>query len=220
MGFSLPHRSGIHSSTAAGAVQYPKLQRRTLLLKAQLTSSPPKPLPETEKAVSCCLGIREPTMSSDDRTNPLTESSMTIPSDSEQYSGNDELSPSPPSSSSSRPIILYSPPSLWGIIRGAAINLLLPFINGLMLGFGELFAHEAAFRLGWGGTKVNPLPTLVSCHSSICEGWGASGRWNGNLDRLGGFSLRRRLSSNCTRLTHLLPGLPTFASITSSRTRS
>jgi len=25
-----------------------------------------------------------------------------------------------------------------------------------MLGFGELFAHEAAFRLGWGGTKVFP----------------------------------------------------------------
>jgi hypothetical protein len=23
-----------------------------------------------------------------------------------------------------------------------------------MLGFGELFAHEAAFRLGWGGTRV------------------------------------------------------------------
>ena len=23
-----------------------------------------------------------------------------------------------------------------------------------MLGLGELFAHEAAFRLGWGGTKV------------------------------------------------------------------
>jgi hypothetical protein len=32
--------------------------------------------------------------------------------------------------------------------------LLLPFINGLMLGFGELFAHEAAFRLGWTSTKV------------------------------------------------------------------
>ncbi|KAH7330454.1 60Kd inner membrane protein-domain-containing protein [Rhexocercosporidium sp. MPI-PUGE-AT-0058] len=91
-------------------------------------------------------------MSSD--TNPLTESSMTIPSDSEQYSGNDDLSPSPPSSSSSPPMILYSPPTLWGLVRGAAINLLLPFINGLMLGFGELFAHEAAFRLGWGGTKV------------------------------------------------------------------
>jgi hypothetical protein len=81
---------------------------------------------------------------------------MTIPSDSEQYSGNDqdELSPSPPSSSSS-PMILYSPPTLWGLLRGAAINLFLPFVNGLMLGFGELFAHEAAFRLGWGGTKVS-----------------------------------------------------------------
>lgn len=51
-------------------------------------------------------------------------------------------------------MILYSPPTLWGLLRGAAINLLLPFVNGLMLGFGELFAHEAAFRLGWGGTKV------------------------------------------------------------------
>ncbi|KAN0099786.1 TOM13 domain containing protein [Hyaloscypha variabilis] len=95
-------------------------------------------------------------MSSDDRINPLSESSMTIPSDSEQYSGNDDISPSPPSSSSSPPMILYTPPTLWGLLRGAAINLLLPFINGLMLGFGELFAHEAAFRLGWGGTKVFP----------------------------------------------------------------
>lgn len=102
-------------------------------------------------------------MSSDN--NPLTESSMTIPSDSEQYSGNDDLSPSPPSSSSSPPMILYSPPTLWGLVRGAAINLLLPFINGLMLGFGELFAHEAAFRLGWGGTKVRALDFRI-CHGN------------------------------------------------------
>ncbi|KAH8656668.1 mitochondrial import protein-like protein 1 [Tricladium varicosporioides] len=93
-------------------------------------------------------------MSSD---NPLTESSMTIPSDSEQYSGNDEMSPSPLSSSSSPPMILYQPPTFWGLLRGAAINLFLPFINGLMLGFGELFAHEAAFRLGWSNTKIFPV---------------------------------------------------------------
>jgi hypothetical protein len=30
-----------------------------------------------------------------------------------------------------------------------------------MLGFGELFAHEAAFRLGWGGTKVSTIPGKV-----------------------------------------------------------
>jgi hypothetical protein len=100
-------------------------------------------------------------MASEELLNPMTESSVTIPSDSEQYSGNDELSPSPPSSSDSPPLILYQPPSLWGLVRGAAINLLLPFINGMMLGFGELFAHEAAFRLGWGGTKVG-IPQFPS----------------------------------------------------------
>ena len=75
--------------------------------------------------------------------------------DSENYDANNEdsESPSPPSSSSS-PLVLYSPPTFWGLLRGAAINLILPFINGLMLGFGELVAHEAAYRLGWGGTRV------------------------------------------------------------------
>lgn len=61
-------------------------------------------------------------------------------------------------------MILYSPPTLWGLLRGAAINLLLPFINGLMLGFGELFAHEAAFRLGWGGTKVSSVTVEEKRH--------------------------------------------------------
>lgn len=83
----------------------------------------------------------------------LTASGVTIPSDSENYSAHNDRSPSPPSSSAS-PLILYSPPTIWGLLRGTAINLFLPFINGLMLGFGELLAHEAAFRLGWSGTKV------------------------------------------------------------------
>jgi len=87
----------------------------------------------------------------------LAASGITIHSDSENYSANNELSPSPPSSSS--PMILYSPPTLWGLIRGAAINLLLPFVNGLMLGFGELVANEAAYRLGWSGTKVRLVIT-------------------------------------------------------------
>jgi hypothetical protein len=51
-------------------------------------------------------------------------------------------------------MILYKPPTMWGLLRGAVINLFLPFVNGLMLGFGELVANEAAFRLGWSGTKV------------------------------------------------------------------
>ncbi|OAA72324.1 Outer membrane protein, MIM1/TOM13, mitochondrial [Cordyceps fumosorosea ARSEF 2679] len=95
-------------------------------------------------------------MSLDDQPNPLAESGVTMRSDSEQYSPGDELSTSPGSTSSS-PVILYKPPTIWSLLRGTAINILLPFINGMMLGFGELFAHEAAFRLGWGGTKVFPL---------------------------------------------------------------
>ncbi|KAF2727837.1 TOM13-domain-containing protein [Polyplosphaeria fusca] len=87
----------------------------------------------------------------------LSSSGVTVPSDSENYDGNNEHSPSPsPASSSSSPLILYKPPTLWGLLRGAAINLLLPFVNGLMLGFGELVANEAAFRLGWSGTKIFP----------------------------------------------------------------
>ncbi|EQL00605.1 hypothetical protein G6O67_003114 [Ophiocordyceps sinensis] len=96
-------------------------------------------------------------MASEDSTNHgLAESGITMHSDSEHYSPGEDLSTSPPSSSNS-PVILYKPPTAWSLIRGVAINLLLPFINGMMLGFGELFAHEAAFRLGWGGTKVFPL---------------------------------------------------------------
>lgn len=92
------------------------------------------------------------TMSSDDLSAHLADSGVTMRSDSEQYSpGNEVSSPS----SSNSPVILYNPPTAWTLIRSAAINLVLPFINGMMLGFGELFAHEFAFRLGWGGTKVS-----------------------------------------------------------------
>lgn len=91
-------------------------------------------------------------MASKESSDPLAESGVTMRSDSEQYSAGEELSTSPLSSGS--PVILYQSPTAWSLIRGAAINLFLPFINGMMLGFGELFAHEAAFRLGWGGTKV------------------------------------------------------------------
>ncbi|RMJ27659.1 Outer membrane protein TOM13 [Aspergillus sp. HF37] len=85
----------------------------------------------------------------------LSDSGLTMPSDSENYSANHEMVSSSPSTSSA-PLVLYKPPSFWGMLRGAAINLVLPFVNGLMLGFGELFAHETAFRLGWSNTKIFP----------------------------------------------------------------
>ncbi|KAF2646925.1 putative outer membrane protein Tom13 [Massarina eburnea CBS 473.64] len=89
----------------------------------------------------------------------LTNSGVTIPSDSEPYSrhaGSASPRASSPSPTPSSPMILYTPPTLLGLVRGAAINLVLPFVNGLMLGFGELVANEVAFRLGWSGTKIFP----------------------------------------------------------------
>lgn len=45
---------------------------------------------------------------------------------------------------------------VWAIIRKSAINLVLPFINGMMLGFGEILAHEIGFKYRWAGAKVVP----------------------------------------------------------------
>lgn len=46
--------------------------------------------------------------------------------------------------------------NIWSILRRGAINLILPFINGIMLGFGEIFAHEVGFRYGFVGARVQP----------------------------------------------------------------
>ncbi|CCG23434.1 Mim1 protein [Candida orthopsilosis Co 90-125] len=48
-----------------------------------------------------------------------------------------------------------------GIVRKSAINLVLPFINGMMLGFGEILAHEIGFHYHWHGAKVEPPRRLA-----------------------------------------------------------
>ncbi|CAN6621089.1 mitochondrial import protein 1 [Trichomonascus vanleenenianus] len=50
--------------------------------------------------------------------------------------------------------LAVTPASL--VVR-AVINLFLPFVNGMMLGFGEIFAHELGFKWGWVGARVHPL---------------------------------------------------------------
>ncbi|ODV80004.1 TOM13-domain-containing protein, partial [Suhomyces tanzawaensis NRRL Y-17324] len=46
--------------------------------------------------------------------------------------------------------------SVWDILKKSAINLVLPFINGIMLGFGEILAHEIGFRYNFVGARVQP----------------------------------------------------------------
>lgn len=46
------------------------------------------------------------------------------------------------------------------ILTRTTINMFLPFINGMCLGFGEIFAHELGFRWGWTGAKVSTEGTF------------------------------------------------------------
>lgn len=104
-------------------------------------------------------GSQEPSGSSAHQDDPFIDSAASH-SVSENFpnSWSSDESPAPessaPSSTTSSPMILYQPPTILSLLRGAAINLFLPFMNGLMLGFGELFAHEVAYRLGWSNTRV------------------------------------------------------------------
>lgn len=94
---------------------------------------------------------------------PHYDPHLRIPSDSDIYPedgaddhGNDEnekttrQAPTPVGG----PLTAQTSP-VWAIVRSGAINFVMPFINGLMLGFGELVAHEFAFRWGWTTTKVS-----------------------------------------------------------------
>ncbi|KAI9651603.1 MAG: hypothetical protein M1831_000589 [Alyxoria varia] len=104
--------------------------------------------------------------SSPSRSSQPQESSQ--PRSSSEPNGSNE-------SASQQPLLLYQPPTLPTFLRSVAINLILPFINGLMVGFGELLAHEAAFRLGWSQTRVFPD------HRRDSRRDGKRGRWGGGV---------------------------------------
>lgn len=51
--------------------------------------------------------------------------------------------------------------AMWQTFTKSAINLVLPFINGMMLGFGEIVAHEIGFKYNWVGARVSPPRRMV-----------------------------------------------------------
>lgn len=51
--------------------------------------------------------------------------------------------------------------NIWEIVKKGAINLVLPFINGLMLGFGEILAHEIGYKYNWRGAQITPARRKV-----------------------------------------------------------
>lgn len=45
----------------------------------------------------------------------------------------------------------YLHPTFVWILKSTAINFILPFFNGVMLGFGEILSNEVLFKYGWFG---------------------------------------------------------------------
>ncbi|GCE99479.1 hypothetical protein ZYGM_003227 [Zygosaccharomyces mellis] len=76
----------------------------------------------------------------DDRINQLLRMVESVPSESTK----DLTSPSEPLEVPKEAPSVFS--RLGSFAGSCAINLILPFINGLMLGFGELLAHEICWR--------------------------------------------------------------------------
>uniref|UniRef100_A0A060T548 ARAD1C09064p n=1 Tax=Blastobotrys adeninivorans TaxID=409370 RepID=A0A060T548_BLAAD len=74
----------------------------------------------------------------------------------------EELSELIESDTSSGTVQARNSTDLVSVIASWAINLALPFINGMMLGFGEIFAHELGFRWGWAGARVVPRRNRLS----------------------------------------------------------
>lgn len=58
-------------------------------------------------------------------------------------------------------------PTLIYVLKSTAINFLLPFINGVMLGFGEIAANELAFRFGWFGLTRASSATALGLRGTV-----------------------------------------------------
>ncbi|ORX51185.1 hypothetical protein DM01DRAFT_261650 [Hesseltinella vesiculosa] len=57
--------------------------------------------------------------------------------------------------------------TLLNILKSTTINFLLPFVNGIMLGFGEIFANEMVIKYGWFGFSRNVQISSVGLNNQI-----------------------------------------------------
>lgn len=64
------------------------------------------------------------------------------------------VSDSEPENFSNALAVFKKKPTLKEFVVSCVINCFLPFVNGMMLGFGEIFAHELGFRWGWSAARV------------------------------------------------------------------
>ncbi|KAG0207317.1 Mitochondrial inner membrane protein oxa1 [Mortierella sp. NVP41] len=87
---------------------------------------------------------------------------------------------------------LISRETIISLCKGTAINFFLPFVNGVFLGFGEICAHELAYRWGWTNSAhvVNvpgrrPVGGEIGIRAAGASGAGSSG-YAGSRSGIGG----------------------------------
>ncbi|KAI9495093.1 outer membrane protein TOM13-domain-containing protein [Zychaea mexicana] len=62
----------------------------------------------------------------------------------------------------------YKNPTFLWALKSTAINFILPFFNGVMLGFGEILANELVFKYGWFGfSRVSSPATALGLGPGI-----------------------------------------------------
>ncbi|KAI8370544.1 outer membrane protein TOM13-domain-containing protein [Radiomyces spectabilis] len=61
----------------------------------------------------------------------------------------------------------YKQPTFLWILKSTAINFILPFFNGVMLGFGEILANELVFKYGWFGFGRISAATSVGLREGV-----------------------------------------------------
>ncbi|RHZ64235.1 hypothetical protein Glove_326g127 [Diversispora epigaea] len=75
-------------------------------------------------------------------------------------------------------------------------NFLFPFINGVMLGFGEICANEIAFRMGWFGVRNLPIYSRRANNLFGSSNRSNNNNNNNNNNRGDGQPLRKTKNKN------------------------
>lgn len=161
-------RGGLYSPALASlyTVVFDTVVFDTVLLDTLVLDMEQQPLPKAQTLGSEISPLATSTMSPLDGSISLHDAQtlQNIQQESRLEQAKDEESDFEEGSSAesrNRACSYSSGPSVvtfnfWGILGRGAINVILPFINGIALGFGEILAHEVGFRYGFLGARVYP----------------------------------------------------------------
>ncbi|CAG8612595.1 11017_t:CDS:2 [Ambispora gerdemannii] len=148
--------SSSHSSPLLSSTQLfnPTLENHPLLLQRRFNNN----------------GEGGTILSRDNNNNPTIISSR-VPH--MNTTANSDTAAVPPPTDENKVVPIYRRPRFIAFMSTLTANFLFPFINGVMLGLGEICANEFAFRMGWFRARSIPLHTRTDIPLGLKEQYGA-----------------------------------------------